>query len=166
MNIRQSVPTPLYRERLRVPARWWALGTLLIGTFWLAMVVAVPGRFTWTVTAVLLLILTLLLRAYGSARIVVTDEWLRAGRARIQRRFLGDVEPLDAPQMRSWAGPEADARAYLLLRPYISAGVRIVINDPQDPTPYWLVSSRRASALAEALHGDTTSTRTHERCDP
>src|SRR5699024_2974860 len=40
MSIRQSVPTPLYRERLRVPARWWALGTLLVGTFWLAMVVA------------------------------------------------------------------------------------------------------------------------------
>lgn len=146
---------PLHRERLRVPFRWWGQGTLLVGSFWLAMVVAVPEPLAWTVTALLLLVLVALLRMYGSSTIVVTDEWLHAGRARIQRRFLGSVDCLDAHQTRSLAGPEADARAYLLLRPYISTGVKITIDDPQDPTPYWLLSSRRASALAAAL-GDKT----------
>lgn len=146
----------IYRERLRVPFRWWALGTLLVGSFWLAMVVAVPEPLAWAVTAALFLILLVALRTYGSSRILVTDEWLFAGRASVQRSFLGPTHSLDATQMRSLAGPEANASAYLLLRPYISTGVRIVIDDPRDPTPYWLLSSRRASALAAAL-GDNMS---------
>ena len=142
----------VYRERLRVPVRWWVLGTLLVGSFWLAMVVAVPEPLAWSIAAFLLVVLVILLRSYGSARIVVTDEWLHAGRARIQRTYLGAVEPLDARQMRAKAGPEASARAFLLLRPYISTGVRIMIDDPRDPTPYWLISTRHASALASTLN--------------
>ena len=141
----------VYRERLRVPVRWWVLGTLLVGSFWLAMVVAVPEPLAWTITAFLMLVLVILLRSYGSARIVVTDEWLHAGRAKIQRTFLGAVEALDATQMRSQAGPEASARAFLLLRPYISTGVRIMIDDPRDPTPYWLISTRHATLLASMI---------------
>lgn len=144
--------SPVYRERLRVPVRWWVLGTLLVASFWLAMVVAVPEQLAWIITAFLLLVLVVLLRSYGAAKIVVTDEWLHAGRARIERRFLGAVEPLDAPRMRSQAGPEASARAFLLLRPYISTGVRIMIDDARDPTPYWLISTRHATLLASILN--------------
>ncbi len=49
------------------------------------------------------------------------------------------------------AGPEADARAYLLLRPYLKRAVRVEITDPADPAPYWLVSSRRPEELARAV---------------
>lgn len=149
---------PLYRERLRVPVRWWAQWSLLIGSFWLALVVAVPEVVAWAVTALLLCVLVVVLTAYGSARIIVTDDWLHVGRAHVQRRFLGPVEPLDALTMRSLAGPKASARAFLLLRPYIATGVQITIEDPGDPTPYWLVSSRRASVLAAALKDDANAT--------
>lgn len=145
---------PHFREKLRVPVRWWALGTLLVGSFWLAMVVAVPEALAWTVAGLLQLLLVLLLRAYGSKKIVVTDEWLSAGRARIERTYIGASAALDSEEMRLLAGRDASARAYLLLRPYISTGVRIDIEDPHDPTPYWLLSSRRASALAAALGED------------
>ena len=49
------------------------------------------------------------------------------------------------------AGPEANARAYLVLRPYLKRAVKVEITDPADPTPYWLVSSRRPEDLAGAL---------------
>jgi hypothetical protein len=39
----------------------------------------------------------------------------------------------------------------MALRFWVSTGVKIEINDPLDPTPYWLVSAKRAPALAEAL---------------
>lgn len=142
---------PVYRERLRVPVRWWVLGTLLIATFSVAMVVALPGWLTVTLTGFLLLLMGGLLATYGAARIGVTDTWLHVGRARIERSHLGDVVALDAQRMRALAGPEANVRAYLLLRPYVSTGIRIDIDDPRDPTPYWLVSSRRPEALAAAL---------------
>lgn len=142
---------PRFREKLRVPIRWWALGTLLVGTFWLAMVVAVPETLAWTVAGLLQLLLVLLLRAYGSKAITVTDEWLFAGRARIERKHIGVTTALDPEQMRLLAGRDASAHAYLLLRPYIATGVRIDIEDERDPTPYWLVSTRRATALVAAL---------------
>ena len=53
--------------------------------------------------------------------------------------------------MRLQAGRDADARAYLLLRPYLKRGVRIDLTDPSDPAPYWLISSRRPDGLAAAL---------------
>ena len=64
---------------------------------------------------------------------------------------VGDVVPLDAGGTRRLAGRDADARAYLLLRPYLQRAVRIGIDDPADPTPYWLVSTRRPDRLAAAL---------------
>ena len=145
---------PHFREKLRVPVRWWALGTLLVASFWLAMVVAVPEVLAWTVAGLLQLLLVLLLRTYGSKKISVTDEWLSAGRARIERKHVGVTTALNPEEMRLLAGRYASARAYLLLRPYIATGVRIDIEDPHDPTPYWLLSSRRASALAAALSED------------
>ncbi|ANH40504.1 hypothetical protein I601_4109 [Nocardioides dokdonensis FR1436] len=148
-----------YHERLRVPPRWWIQWTLMVASFWVAMIVAVPEALAWGITTILMVLLTALLHAYGSARIVVTDEWLHAGRARIQLHYLGPTQVLDAPDMRSIAGPEANARAYLLLRPYIRTGVRIAIEDPNDPTPYWLVSSRRPTLLAAALNAAASDTK-------
>jgi hypothetical protein len=147
-------PAPAYAERLGVPLRWWVQGVMLVATFWLALVVALPAVLAFAITGVLLLLLVLLLVSYGGVRVAVSpDGWLRAGRARIEARFLGGAEALDAEQTRRIAGPEADARAYLLLRPYLKRAVRIDITDPADPTPYWLVSSRHAEDLARAVRG-------------
>lgn len=142
---------PDYDERLGVPLRWWVQGTMLVATLWLAVVVALPLRLAWAVTAVALVVLSAVLLGYGSARITIRDGVFRAGRARIAGHFLGTVEPLDPADTRRVAGREADARAYLLLRPYLKRSVKVEIRDPADPTPYWLVSTRHPEQLAEAL---------------
>jgi hypothetical protein len=146
-----------HHERLSVPFRWWVQGTMLIATFWLAFVVATPAWVAWSATAVLLLAMTLLFLGYGSPRIEVEDGWLRAGRARISGEFLGGAEPLDPASSRRLAGPEADARAYLLLRPYLKRTVRVTVRDDRDPAPYWLVSSRHPEQLAAAVTAISTA---------
>ncbi len=145
------MPDASYREKLSVPLRWWVQGTMLVATFWLAFVVAAPALVAWSATAVLLLIMVGLFLGYGAPRVEVGDGWLRAGRARIAGEFLGDAEPLDAAETRRVAGPGADARAYLLLRPYLKRAVRVTVRDDRDPTPYWLVSSRDPEHLATAI---------------
>ena len=145
------MPDASYREKLSVPLRWWVQGTMLVATFWLAFVVAAPALVAWSATAVLLLIMVGLFVGYGAPRVEVGDGWLRAGRARIAGEFLGDAEPLDAAETRRVAGPGADARAYLLLRPYLKRAVRVTVRDDRDPTPYWLVSSRDPEHLATAI---------------
>ncbi len=140
-----------YAERLTVPLRWWAQGTMLVASLWLAVLVATPEVLAWSVGAVALAVMVALFVSYGSARVGIEGDQLRAGRAHIPLRFVGDVVELDAEAVRRQAGVDADARAYLLLRPYLKRGVRIDITDPADPTPYWLVSCRRPGALVAAL---------------
>ena len=140
-----------HRERLRVPFRWWVQGTMLVAMLWLAVAVATPAPVAWLVTAISLALLVFCLWAFGNARIVVGAGELRAGRAHIAAQFLGTATPLDADQARRAAGVDADARAYLLLRPYLKRAVRVTIRDDRDPTPYWLVSSRDPEHLAAAI---------------
>lgn len=87
----------------------------------------------------------------SSARVRVGGGELRAGRARIPTSLLGRVAMVDARRMAELRGPRADARAYLCQRPWIGGGVLIEIEDPDDPVPYWLVSSRTPQRLAAAL---------------
>jgi hypothetical protein len=142
-----------YDERLGVPLRWWVQGTMLVASLWLALVVAVPGPVAWFCSGLALALLAALLISYGSVRVSVESGWLRAGRARIEAAHLGSVAALDAEETRRVAGPEADARAYLLLRPYLKRAVRVEITDPADPAPYWLISSRHPDELAAAVRG-------------
>jgi Protein of unknown function (DUF3093) len=44
-----------------------------------------------------------------------------------------------------------------VLRPYIATAVEITLNDPDDPVPYWLVSSRRPRAFAAAVNAARSS---------
>jgi len=82
-----------------------------------------------------------------------------AGPARLPLGVVGDVEALDGEQMRHARGRGLDARAYLCLRGWVPTGVRVYLQDPGDPAPYWLVSSRRPAALAAALSAAATSAR-------
>lgn len=140
-----------YAERLHVPLRWWVQGTMLVASLWLAVVVALPSVAAWSVTAVAMAVLAAILLGYGAAGLSVCDGVFRAGRARIGAEHLGAVTLLDAEATRRAVGVEADARAYLLLRPYLKRAVKVEITDPTDPTPYWLVSTRHPDALARAL---------------
>lgn len=146
-----------YAERLTVPLRWWVQGTMLVASLWLAVLVATPEAFAWSVAAIALAAMVALFVSYGRARVGVVDGELVAGPAHIPLDFVGEVIGLDAQGVRRQAGVDADARAYLLLRPYLKRGVRISITDPADPAPYWLVSCRHPDALVAALESARTS---------
>jgi len=147
------MPKPTsYAEYLRVPLRWWVQATMFLATVWLAFIVATPAWVAWTATAGMVALTVAIFMAWGSARVEVRDGQLVAGRAHIALTHLGSPEALDAGQTRAAAGVDADARAYLLLRPYLKRSVRVPILDPADPTPYWLVSSRRPHAIVAAIN--------------
>jgi hypothetical protein len=140
-----------YAERLTVPLRWWVQGTMLVASLWLAVLAATPEVVAWSVTAVALALLVTLFVSYGRPVVSVDATTFRAGRAHVPLDLVGEVTALDADGVRRQAGVDADARAYLLLRPYLKRGVRVDIVDPDDPTPYWLVSCRRPEDLVSAV---------------
>jgi hypothetical protein len=92
--------------------------------------------------------------SYGSLRIRVVADSLVAGDARIPLTALGSVEVLDAEEARAWRSWKADARAFMLLRGYITTAVRVEVTDPDDPTPYLYLSTRRPQELVDALSAD------------
>lgn len=143
----------LYRERLHVPLRWWVQATMFLATVWLALTVAMPGWLAWGASGALLLGVYGIFSWLGSPEIEVRDGVLHAGAARIPLSDIGTVEALDKDATRRVHGIEADARAFLLTRPYIARAVKVEVTDPGDPTPYWLLSSRHPRQLAAALRG-------------
>jgi len=124
---------------------------MLLASLWLAFIVATPVWAAWSATAVLVLLTFGLLAWIGSPRVVVRGGVLHAGPAHISVDLLGPVEPLDAEETRRVHGVDADARAYLLTRPYLKRSVKVTVVDPADRTPYWLVSTRHPNELAAAL---------------
>ena len=140
-----------YDERLRVPVTWWLLAVVLAVAVWWALVLAAPFVVALGAALGTFAVAALGLWHWGSARIQVGDGRLRAGRAVIPLDLCRAATALDADGARSLGGPDADARAYLLLRPYVRTAVRVDLADPRDPTPYWLISSRRPDELAGAV---------------
>src|SRR5918998_3014681 len=139
-----------YRERLSVPVLWW----LLAAGFALSLLVGIGAYLgpVWGIGAAaasLLIAYGLFVRA--AVLIVVDSQAIRIGRAEIEHRYISGARALDAAATRRRSGVEADARAHLVLRPYVATAVEITLDDPADPVPYWLVSTRRPEALAAAL---------------
>jgi len=140
----------LLRELLHLPLHWWVLAagcawSLLVGIgFYLG-----PG---WGIgTAAASLVVATGLFVHTAIVLVVEPQGIRIGRAWIEHRYIRQARALDAEATRRRGGVEADARAHLVLRPYVATAVEITLADPADPVPYWLVSSRRAEELAAAL---------------
>ncbi|MBV8930471.1 MAG: DUF3093 domain-containing protein, partial [Mycobacteriaceae bacterium] len=48
-------------------------------------------------------------------------------------------------------GRQLDPAAFVLHRAWIGPMVLVVLDDPDDPTPYWLVSTRRPNEVLAAL---------------
>ncbi len=139
-----------YRERLTVPVAWWLLALLLA----VSMLAAV-GLYIGPVWGMSVFVAVLAIAAglFASAAVVVEvdEEELRVGRAVIGRSWIGSCRALDAAATEIRGGTGADARAHLVLRPYVATAVEITLTDPADPVPYWLVSTRSPVRLAAAL---------------
>lgn len=138
-----------YRERLW-PAPWLFLATALVIPASLLVFLPISEIAGIVVAAVLYLGCVGLLFV-AAPRIEVTATEFIAGKARVPLSLIGAVTTARGEDARQERGPRLDARAWLLIRGWVDPVVRIEITDPQDPTPYWLVSSRRPDALAAAL---------------
>lgn len=146
-----------YSERLTVPASWWLLAAGFVVSFWLALTVALPALAVNGITALVAAVTAGLLVGYGRTRVEIDSVGVTVGRARLEWAACGPVQPLDADAARRLHGVDADARAYLVTRPYLRRAVRLDVDDPADPTPYWLVSTRRPEQLAAAVEANRPS---------
>ena len=134
-----------YTERL-LPS-WWltlALGLFLPAGFLIFLpldpfVGLVVGALLWGGAWAVLAIFSPVIEAH--------PEGFRAGAATIGWENVSHVEVIDAAGAREAKGVGLDARAWVVIRPWVKPAVRVHINDDQDPTPYWLVSTTKPEQL-------------------
>lgn len=151
MSSMTSRATPEFHERLLPGPGGW-LGAAGMGV--------ISGIMPWPfspplglATGILICAIVVVALAVTSPVVQVSAGMLQAGRASIPLSELGRATPLDATAMRWELGPGLDARAYVCLRAWARTGVRIPVDDAEDPAPYWLVSTRDPQALVAALTG-------------
>lgn len=140
----------IFSETVRPPLWLLAFIFFLLGSVALSMWAALDNP-AGLITLILSLIALPVINNAMLLRIEITQKDLRVGRAHIQRAYLGQATALDVERMRLTRGRDADPAAYLALRFWQPRGVKIEVTDDRDPTPYWLVSSKKAKGLVEAL---------------
>jgi hypothetical protein len=139
-----------FREVMRPPL--WLLAFIYF--MFLSLIVAVwaaLGTGSAIFAGVILTILLLVIAVMGRSEILVDEEELRIQDAHINRRFIGNVKVLNAAEMKLIRTRDADPAAYLAIKFWVTTGVRITLNDQRDPTPYWLVSCKKAEELKNTL---------------
>ena len=155
-------PSPVaYSERLWPGPLGWGI---VAGTGVAAGVILLPVHPVAALVGAVLALLGAVLAAVRTAtRVEVRAGELRVGAAHIPASALGPVTPLDREGVRRALGPGSDARAFVCLRAWVPGGIQVLVSDENDPTPSWLVSTRRPQALASAIeharqaHSEQTS---------
>jgi len=110
-----------------------------------------PGARTWVPLALVLPLTAAGMWWLGRIKVQVRDGELWVDDAHLPVKFIADVIPLDQDDRRLLLGPGADPLAFVVQRPWIKGTVQIVLNDPDDPTPYWVISTRSPERLTESI---------------
>ena len=141
----------LYRERLRTP--WWWYGVALVVSSLLAAEFRVAGVHLtiWIPFCTLLPLSVLIVWWLGHSKLEISDGEIRVRGAHLPLSYVSGAVALDPATLRRVVGREGDPAAFVSIRPWIGPGVQLWLDDPDDPTPYWLLSSRRPRELVELI---------------
>ncbi|MDP9117752.1 MAG: DUF3093 domain-containing protein [Actinomycetota bacterium] len=140
-----------YAEPLRTPW-WWYLVSMFVASLLAAEFhVAGLSLTDWVPYVVLLPLSIAIVWWMGHSRLEITPNELRIRGAHLPLRFVSGAVALDAATLRRVVGREGDPAAFVSIRPWIGPGVQLWLDDPDDPAPYWIVSTRRPQRVVEAL---------------
>ena len=140
----------IFKEVLRPPI--WVLAFIYF--LLLSLVIALWAAFDNTVafTSFVAATIAIIYIAYAMRSTITFDgEELRIDRAHIESKYLGKVTILDSGAMRMLRTRDADPAAYLAIKFWAPTGIKIEVTDPRDPTPYWLITSKRGEEIAALL---------------
>ena len=158
-DTRAATETTRYRERLWVPWWWFGPGFLLAAIIAYEVNLGIRSLPNWLPYAVLLPIAAATLVWLGriDVRVVSTsgadgaETELWVGPAHLPVGVITRSAEVPRSAKSAALGRQLDPAAYVVHRPWVSPMVLIVFDDPEDPTPYWLVSCRRPDRVLAAL---------------
>ncbi|MFN2517663.1 MAG: DUF3093 domain-containing protein [Jatrophihabitantaceae bacterium] len=140
-----------YREPLRAPWWWYPVALTIAAILAAEFHIARLALTDWIPYGILLPLSVVIVWWLGHSALEVADGELRIRGAHLPLRYVSGAVALDGPTLRRVVGREGDPAAFVSIRPWIGPGVQFWVDDPEDPTPYWIVSSRRPQQVVELL---------------
>lgn len=151
-----TAQTVRYHERLWVPWWWWPIGFGLAALLAAEVNMGVRPLPDWLAYAVLSVVAVGVLLWLGRIEVRVIDDGsdteLWAGQAHLPASVMSRSATVPRTAKSAALGRQLDPAAFVLHRNWVGPMALVVLDDPDDPTPYWLVSSRHPEQLLAALH--------------
>lgn len=154
-DTRATTRTVRYRERLRVPLWWWVPGLGVAALIALEVDQGISALPSWLPYAVLLPVAAVVLLMLSRTELKVvssgaeTELWV--GNAHLPASVISRTAEVPRSAKSAALGRQLDPAAYVVHRAWVGPMVLLVLEDPDDPTPYWLVSAKHPDKLLAAL---------------
>lgn len=153
---RQQPESAVYRERLWVPLWWWPAAFAVAALLAAEIHMGAPGLRAWLPYVLLFPIPVWVLLWLSRHRVEVAPDAsgtpeLRVDRAHLPVNFVARAAVVAPTAKNAALGRQLDPAAYVQHRPWVATMVLLVLDDPDDPTPYWLISTRRPAQVLAAL---------------
>ncbi|AWB84144.1 DUF3093 domain-containing protein [Corynebacterium liangguodongii] len=146
----------LYRERQWVPWYFWLAGALF--SLLVAAQFALNRNALWFFGPLIVVCaLAGWFMVWLSRTVVVVERdasgtrWLSVDGANLPHTVVARSIVVPASARRNALGRQLDPAAFLVTHGWVKEHALIVLDDPEDPTPYWLVSSQDPARLLEAF---------------
>jgi len=147
-NLKPTEPI-LYRERVSPN-----LGTFAAVAVLIPAIALVSEPFDFRIGLVIGPLLVFGIWAalfFFSPVISVGKQFLTVGAATIPRALLGKITEVPKDQIFHERGPGLNPASYKVFQGTVRTAIKIAIKDPDDPTPYWIISTRKPTQLATVL---------------
>jgi hypothetical protein len=141
----------VYRETMRTPVWWYLVAIFVAGLLAAEFHISSLALTDWLSFGILLPLSAVIVWAIGRGPLEISGGELRIRGAHIPLADVGGAVALDAATLRRVVGREGDPAAFVSIRPWIGPGVQLWVDDPDDPTPYWVVSSRHPQRVVELI---------------
>lgn len=153
----------LYRERQWVPVYWWVLAAFLVALTTAQL--ALNRNIWWLIVpaVVLSLVAIWVLLSLSSTVIQVEKDaegtrWLLVKSAALPSDIISRSLAVPATAKRNAMGRQLDPAAFVVSHGWIHEMVMLVLDDPEDPTPYWLIATKNPEKLLAAFLPEQTET--------
>lgn len=138
-----------------MPWWWWPIGLGLSAVLATEVNMGVRDLPDWLPYALLAVVAIGVLLWLGRVEVKVTgsgvDAELWAGNAHLPATLVSRSAVVPRSAKSAALGRQLDPAAFVLHRNWVGPMVLVVLDDPDDPTPYWLVSSRHPDRVLAAL---------------
>ena len=145
----------LYRESLRTPWWWYPIALFVAALLAAEFHMAGLRRTDWVPYVILLPLAAGIVWSFGRGALEISAGELRVRGAHLPLTYVSGAVGLDARRCVGSSAARATPPAFVSIRPWIGPGVQLWLDDPDDPTPYWVVSSRDPERLVELIRGAT-----------